>query len=104
VGLVTVYLRSVLLLLLTADVPSSQIHFALMMEAIRSSETSAPTRATRHHIQKAESFMVSDNFLALQPRISLSCQFVMIDLCVRGMTTKREQLKKLKNFPAKFHF
>jgi hypothetical protein len=32
------------------DVPSSLILFSLMMEAIRSSETSVLTRATRHHI------------------------------------------------------
>jgi hypothetical protein len=37
-------------LLVTADVPSSPILVTLMMEAIRSSETSALTRATRGHI------------------------------------------------------
>jgi hypothetical protein len=41
----------VLQLLVTANVaPSSVILFTLMMEAIRSSETSSLTRATRRHI------------------------------------------------------
>jgi hypothetical protein len=45
--------RSVLRLLVTANVvPSSPILVTLMMEAIRSSETSALTRATRRHIPK----------------------------------------------------
>jgi hypothetical protein len=44
-------LRSVLQLLVTAIVvPSSLIIFALKIAAIRSSETSILTRATRHHI------------------------------------------------------
>jgi hypothetical protein len=43
--------HSVLQLLVTANVVlSSLIIFTLMMEAIRSSETSVLTRATRHHI------------------------------------------------------
>jgi hypothetical protein len=45
-----VFLRSVLRLLVTANVPSSPIFVPLMMEAIRSSETSVPTRATRRNI------------------------------------------------------
>jgi hypothetical protein len=40
----------VLGLLVTANVPSSPILVALMMEAIRSSETSVLTRATRRNI------------------------------------------------------
>jgi hypothetical protein len=39
----------VLRLLVTAKVPSSPILATLMMEAIRSSETYAPTRATRRN-------------------------------------------------------
>jgi hypothetical protein len=45
------YLRSVLQLVITANVvPSSLILFTLMMETIRSSETSVLTRATWRHI------------------------------------------------------
>jgi hypothetical protein len=46
-------LRSVLRLLVTADVvPSTLILVTLMMEAIRSSETSVLTRATRRNMPK----------------------------------------------------
>jgi hypothetical protein len=45
-----VFLRSVLQLLVTAKFPSSLILFALMMEAIHSSETLVLTRATRRNI------------------------------------------------------
>jgi hypothetical protein len=46
-----VFLRSMLRLLVTANVvPSSPILVTLMMEAIRSSETSVLTRATRRKI------------------------------------------------------
>jgi hypothetical protein len=38
------------LLVIANIVPGSLILFALMMEAIRSPETSVPTCATRHHI------------------------------------------------------
>jgi hypothetical protein len=44
------FLRSVLLLLVTANVSSSLIIFTMMIEAIRCSETSAHTKATRRHI------------------------------------------------------
>jgi hypothetical protein len=46
----TVLLRSVLRLLVTAVISSSLILFSLMMEAIRSSEISVVTRAARHNI------------------------------------------------------
>jgi hypothetical protein len=46
-----VFLRSVLQLLVTANVvPSSLILVTLMMEAIRSTETKVGIRATGHHI------------------------------------------------------
>jgi hypothetical protein len=46
-----VFLRSVLRLLVTANVvPTSPILSTLMMQAIRSSETSVLTRATWNHI------------------------------------------------------
>jgi predicted hotdog family 3-hydroxylacyl-ACP dehydratase len=46
-----VFLRSVRRLLVTASVvPSSQILVTLMKEALRSSETWVPTRATRRNI------------------------------------------------------
>jgi hypothetical protein len=41
-------------LLVTANVPSSQIHLTLMMEALRSSETSVLTGATWHNIPEDE--------------------------------------------------
>jgi hypothetical protein len=47
---VLVFLRSLRRLLVTANVPSSPILVTLMMEALRSSETSVLTRATRFKI------------------------------------------------------
>jgi hypothetical protein len=47
-----VYLRSVLRLLITINVPSSPILVNMMMEVICSSETSAFTTATRRNIPK----------------------------------------------------
>jgi hypothetical protein len=44
------FIRSVLQLLVTANVPSSLILFTLMMEAICFSETSVLTRGTRCNI------------------------------------------------------
>jgi hypothetical protein len=47
------FLRSLRRLLVTASVvPSSPIPVTLMMEALRSSETSVLTRATRRNIQE----------------------------------------------------
>jgi hypothetical protein len=46
----SVYLRGFLRLLVTANVSSSPILVTLMMEVIRSSESSVLTRATRHNI------------------------------------------------------
>jgi hypothetical protein len=43
-------IRSACRLLVTANVPSSPILVTLMMETLRSSETSVPTKATRHKI------------------------------------------------------
>jgi hypothetical protein len=45
-----IFVRNVLRLLVTADVPSSQILVSLMMEAILSFETSVPRRGTRRHV------------------------------------------------------
>jgi hypothetical protein len=45
-----VFLRSVLQLLVTANVPSLPLLVILVMEAISSSETSVLIRATRHNI------------------------------------------------------
>jgi hypothetical protein len=39
-------------MLVTANVPSSPVLVTLMMEVIRSSEMSIPTRATQHNIRK----------------------------------------------------
>jgi hypothetical protein len=49
----TVFLRSVLLLLVTANVHSSLILVTLMIEVIRSYETSVLTRVTRRNIPEA---------------------------------------------------
>jgi hypothetical protein len=49
-GTYVVFLRSVLRLLVTANVPSSPTLVALMMEALGSSETSVFTRATQRNI------------------------------------------------------
>jgi hypothetical protein len=46
------FLSSVRRLLVTANVPSSPILGTLMMEVLRSSETSVHTRATRRNIQE----------------------------------------------------
>jgi hypothetical protein len=45
-----IFLRSVLRLLVTANIPSPPILVTLIMEALRSSETTALTRATRSNI------------------------------------------------------
>jgi hypothetical protein len=47
-----VFIRSMLRLVVIANVPSSPIIVSLMMEVIRSSETSVLTRATRRNIQE----------------------------------------------------
>jgi hypothetical protein len=49
-GAESVFLRHVLQLLVTVNVQNSFIIFTLLMEAIRSSETSVLTKATRHNI------------------------------------------------------
>jgi hypothetical protein len=51
-GVTSNILRSVRRLLVMANVPSSPILTTLMMEALRSSETSGDTRATRRNIQE----------------------------------------------------
>jgi hypothetical protein len=48
------FLRRVRRLLVTANVPSSPILVTLMMEALRSSETSVLTRATLRHIPEGD--------------------------------------------------
>jgi hypothetical protein len=47
---------AVLQLLVTANIPSSSILVTLMMEVIRSSETSFFSRATRHNITEDSIF------------------------------------------------
>jgi hypothetical protein len=55
-----VFLRSVLRLLVTANVvPTSLILVTLMKETVRSFETSVLTRATRRNIQKTAFFIVT---------------------------------------------
>jgi hypothetical protein len=74
-----VLLRSVFRLLVTAKVPSSLIIFTLMMEVIRSSETSVLTRATLRNVpeydiiqshphENFKSYITQTNSVALSPQ------------------------------------
>jgi hypothetical protein len=66
-----VFLRSVLQLLITADiVPNSLILSTLMMEAILSSEKSVLTRATRRHIQEDGILLAMLSQLNFSPKYS----------------------------------
>jgi hypothetical protein len=57
-SIIIVLLRSVLQLLVTPNVPNYLIFGTLTMGAIRSSETSVPTRAAWHHIPEETLFFV----------------------------------------------
>jgi hypothetical protein len=66
----TVFIRSVLLLLVTANVvPSSPILLAVMMEAISSSEASVLTRATPRNIPE-DGILHSFNNVILQDSVA----------------------------------
>jgi hypothetical protein len=54
-----VFIRSVLRLLVTANVPSSLIHVTLMMEAIHSSETSVLKQPCGETTQETAFFIVT---------------------------------------------
>jgi hypothetical protein len=69
---IVVFLRSVLQLLVTANVvPSSPILFTLMVNAIHSSETSILTIATRRHIPE-DGILHSQGLENLKSYISLT--------------------------------
>jgi hypothetical protein len=65
------FLRSARQLLVTANVPSSPILITLMVEALRSFETSGLTRVTRRNIQE-------DGILHSHRRESLKCDSVRV--------------------------
>jgi hypothetical protein len=60
--LLTVFLRSVLRLLVAANVPRSPILITLIIEALGSSETSVLTRATQRTSQKTAFFMLLSDY------------------------------------------
>jgi hypothetical protein len=68
-----VFIRRVLRLLVTANIPSSLILVTLMMEAIRSSETSVLTRDTASHLRIRHSLLHS----LLFPPILLNSRNIM---------------------------
>jgi hypothetical protein len=96
---IIVFLHSVLQLLVTADVPNSLIIFILKMEAIRSSETSVLTRATRRKIPEDSILRLwychTAHYICMSSRFTLFWLYILLEEWVYHT---REHSEVIPNF------